>query len=442
MMMMKRYTLLKLTTVFSMAVVLAAAILILPSRLNGQELKRVTADNIGTAFSYQGRLTDGGKAADGTYDFQFTLFNAETGGAQVGGLVTKNDLVVTDGLFNTSLDFGNVFDGTALWLNIRVRPGQSTGSHTLLTPRQPLLPTPYAINGDSAALKAQVADLEARLATMEQLLIHLSRDGNDLTLTGANLHVVNGLDTTETSNGLGNVIIGYNEERLSDNIRTGSHTLVIGKENNFSSYGGMVVGFSNTTSGTYSSVSGGWRNTASGFHSSVSGGVGNTASGNFAAVSGGFQNTASGPQSSVSGGFQNTASGSESSVSGGVGNTASGSVSSVSGGQENTASGSVSSVSGGQENTASDSRSSVSGGFVNTASGLGASVSGGDGNTAGGDYSTVGGGLNNIASGPRAVVSGGADNTAAGSKSSVSGGSGRSAPGAFDWAAGGLFQTE
>jgi hypothetical protein len=427
MMMMKRYTLLKLTTVFSMAVVLAAAILILPSRLNGQELKRVTADNIGTAFSYQGRLTDGGKAADGTYDFQFTLFNAETGGAQVGGLVTKNDLVVTDGLFNTSLDFGNVFDGTALWLNIRVRPGQSTGSHTLLTPRQPLLPTPYAINGDSAALKAQVADLEARLATMEQLLIHLSRDGNDLTLTGANLHVVNGLDTTETSNGLGNVIIGYNEERPSDNIRTGSHTLVIGKENNFSSYGGMVVGFSNTTSGAYSSVSGGASNTASGSRSSVSGGFQNTASGFQSSVSGGWMNTADGPQSSVSGGFQNTASGFESSVSGGF---------------QNTASGAVSSVSGGRMNTASGSQSSVSGGFQNTASGLGASVSGGDGNTAGGDYSTVGGGLNNIASGPRAVVSGGADNTAAGSKSSVSGGSGRSAPGAFDWAAGGLFQTE
>jgi len=43
------------------------------------------------------------------------------------------------------LDFGNVFDGTALFLEIGVRPGASIGAYTPLTPRQALTATPFAI---------------------------------------------------------------------------------------------------------------------------------------------------------------------------------------------------------------------------------------------------------------------------------------------------------
>ena len=32
----------------------------------------------GTAFTYQGRLNSSGVPADGTYDFQFILFNTDT----------------------------------------------------------------------------------------------------------------------------------------------------------------------------------------------------------------------------------------------------------------------------------------------------------------------------------------------------------------------------
>lgn len=90
---------------------------------------------VSTAFTYQGRLTDGGNPANGTYDFQFKLFNAATGGTQVGSTVTAHDVNVTNGLFTVQLNFGNVFDGTALWLEIGVRPGDSTGSYTILSPR-------------------------------------------------------------------------------------------------------------------------------------------------------------------------------------------------------------------------------------------------------------------------------------------------------------------
>src|SRR5262249_37577172 len=54
---------------------------------------------IGAGFTYQGRLTDGGNPANGVYDLQFILYDAATGGAQVGPIVTSDDVTVTSGLF-------------------------------------------------------------------------------------------------------------------------------------------------------------------------------------------------------------------------------------------------------------------------------------------------------------------------------------------------------
>lgn len=104
-----------------------------------------TLDAVSTAFTYQGNLTDGAGPADGAYDFEFGLYDAVSVGSQVGSTVTKADKTVTDGLFSVELDFGSVFDGTALWLQINVRPGASTGTYTALDPRQPLTATPYAL---------------------------------------------------------------------------------------------------------------------------------------------------------------------------------------------------------------------------------------------------------------------------------------------------------
>lgn len=100
---------------------------------------------LGTGFTYQGKLTDGGVPANGMYDLEFKLYDALSGGSPVGSTVTQGDVTVTAGLFTVQLDFGNVFDGTALYLEIGVRPGVSTGAYTALTPRQSLTATPYAI---------------------------------------------------------------------------------------------------------------------------------------------------------------------------------------------------------------------------------------------------------------------------------------------------------
>ncbi|MEO7538788.1 MAG: hypothetical protein ABIV21_02080, partial [Pyrinomonadaceae bacterium] len=74
-----------------------------------------------TEFTYQGSLKDGGVAANGTYDFEFLLFDALLGGSQIGATVPKGNQSVAAGAFNVKLDFGQVFPGANRYLEIRVR---------------------------------------------------------------------------------------------------------------------------------------------------------------------------------------------------------------------------------------------------------------------------------------------------------------------------------
>ncbi len=99
----------------------------------------------GTAFTYQGRLNDGGVPANTNYDFRFTIYDAVTNGNQISAQLTNFAVVVNSGLFNVTLDFGtNIFAGNNRWLDIGVRAIGVT-NFTALSPRQPVLPTPYAI---------------------------------------------------------------------------------------------------------------------------------------------------------------------------------------------------------------------------------------------------------------------------------------------------------
>src|SRR6185369_9767607 len=104
----------------------------------------VTAQAQQTAFTYQGKLTDGGSAANGNYDLQFALFDSSTDGTQISTTKTLASVSVSAGIFTVSLDFGaNAFTGASRYLEIGARPS-GVGSFTLLTPRQPIASTPYA----------------------------------------------------------------------------------------------------------------------------------------------------------------------------------------------------------------------------------------------------------------------------------------------------------
>lgn len=225
---------------------------------------------------------------------------------------------------------------------------------------------------DQEELEAQIAELRAELDSvilLNQYLTISSASVNGLAgpqviFEGVNVHIRNGDAATNTTNGLGNLVVGYNEEPsvLNPGDRGGSHNLIVGPQHKYLSYGGFVAGQENTVSGNSASVSGGQNNIASGNRSSVSGGNENEASGLYASVSGGYLNEATYGSTSVSGGYGNVASHYYASVSGGVSNTASGWYASISGGSGNGATTQFASVSGGRDNTASGQYSSVSGG--------------------------------------------------------------------------------
>jgi hypothetical protein len=218
----------------------------------------------------------------------------------------------------------------------------------------------------SWGLDAQVPEggsrgsLWQRVSTLERTLTHVTSvtgEGGrpEVVITGANLRIVNGLRATATANGLGNLLVGYNEPRDDgDNRHTGSHNVVVGQGHNFSSFGGLVVGRQNEIAEAFATVSGGYDNTANGPSAVVSGGIFNRAGGANASISGGFGNMASGNAASVSGGDGNTASGHTAAVSGGHGNTASGHTAAISGGEANTARGFAAVVSGGRNQTVAE----------------------------------------------------------------------------------------
>jgi len=107
---------------------------------------------MGTAFTYQGRLIDANSAADGLYDLQFKLYDANVAGTQKAGTLNIGEVDVIDGYFTVALDFGSgVFDDNDRWLEIGLRTGElkDPNVYTLLSPRQKVTPTPYAMYAKS-----------------------------------------------------------------------------------------------------------------------------------------------------------------------------------------------------------------------------------------------------------------------------------------------------
>lgn len=109
----------------------------------------IAATPLGTVFTYQGQLTDGGAPANYVYDFGFRLYDAATDGTQIGTKQSVSDVAVTDGLFTVQIDFGNgIFARDARWLEISVKADDEM-DYITLAPRQPLTPAPYAIHAST-----------------------------------------------------------------------------------------------------------------------------------------------------------------------------------------------------------------------------------------------------------------------------------------------------
>lgn len=114
-----------------------------------------------TEFTYQGKLTDTGTAANGQYDFTFRLFDSASGGAQISTDIFIDNVSVSSGIFTVNLDFGTTAfsNGAARFLEISVRTGASTGAFTLLTPRQQIKSAPFAIKSLDSVTATNVSGI-------------------------------------------------------------------------------------------------------------------------------------------------------------------------------------------------------------------------------------------------------------------------------------------
>ncbi|MCW5850294.1 MAG: tail fiber domain-containing protein [Anaerolineae bacterium] len=368
-----------------------------------------------SAFTYQGRLTDGASLAHGVYDFQFTLHTAETGGWQVGPTVTREGVSVNNGLFTLLLDFGLDFLGQAVYLQVGVRPAGSSEAFTLLTPRQLLTATPYAL-----ALPGMRTQ-----PNYESPNVIGGHKDNSVAPGVVGATIAGGGKGGQPNQVLDNFsVIGGGE----GNVARGDHSLIGGGTHNLTqTYNNTIGGgANNSTSGLMATVAGGSDNQAHGGGATVGGGLSNQATASVATISGGNANTASATLSTVGGGGNNSATARGAVVAGGGGqdergtlkpNTASGMWSTVSGGLLNTASGFASTVAGGGGfltlecpecgNHATAPFTTVSGGNDNRATAYGASVVGGSGNRASAEHATVGGGSHNEAAAAYATIAGG-----------------------------------
>jgi hypothetical protein len=358
----------------------------------------------GTAFSYQGRLQDGGSLANGSYDFRFRLYLDPDGNTQAGTAVLTNGVWVTNGLFTTTVDFGQgLFTGVNYWLEVDVRTNNAA-VYVNLNPLQPLTPAPYAIYATAAGnLNGTVASTSlsgtyANPVTFNNSGNSFSGDGSGLTgLNASQLStgtvpaaalnnawkITGNGGTTAGVNFIGTAddqplelhVNGRRAWRLEPGVPgEGGPNVIGGAPGNFVSnnvVGATIAGggatnysgsyLSNSVSGDFGTVGGGDGNRSGNLEATVSGGGANTASGQDATVGGGFFHTASGDWATVSGGFENTASGEEAAVGGGLGNMSSGPYGTVGGGSGNTASGFAATAPGGSGNIAGGSNSFAAG---------------------------------------------------------------------------------
>jgi hypothetical protein len=184
-------------------------------------------------ITYQGRLSDAGTAANGTYDLQFKLYDASTLGNLQGSpnTVTKAGVNVTNGIFTVQLDFGSSgFPGADRYLEISVQ--HNVGGYTTLLPRQQLTSTPYAIHSLAAA-NLGFSDFVSTPSVTNLTVLALPNSGTITVtdLTGG----VNGQCVALINTGTaGNVTInnGGNFKLSSNWTAAGDDTLTVCRANN------------------------------------------------------------------------------------------------------------------------------------------------------------------------------------------------------------------
>ncbi len=203
----------------------------------------------GTAFTYQGRLNDGGAPAHGTYDFRFKLFSDALGNNQAGGTVLTNGISLTNGLFTAEIDFGaGIFTGSNYWLEVDVRTN-GAGGYVNLNPLQAVTPTPYAVFANTASnlsgtlSAAQISGTvaSANLSGTYANAMTFTSAGNSFRGDGSGLTALNAANVSSGT---------LADARLSANVALLNNTQVFTGTNTFLRGGGggsLIVSAPNTS---------------------------------------------------------------------------------------------------------------------------------------------------------------------------------------------------
>jgi len=396
-------------------------------------LNYTLADPIGTTFTYQGQLQTSNGPVTGLYEFRFRLYTTPDGFGFMGER-SVSGVGVTNGLFSVALDFGVVFQGQRIWMEIAVRPNGSALDPSVLSPLQELTPTPYAIYAENAASIGGITP------------------GNFWGIGGNNVNPGAKLGTTvaqplvlivggqtaqrfEPTGDTPNVVGGYG----GNNVAGGLPGATISGGGTALPYNGQPQPNFINGNGYYGTISGGYNNQVAGYGGMVGGGSVNLAGGDFSVVNGGQFNTNAGASATIGGGRRNTCSGSQDTIGGGLQNTCAGSQDTIGGGELNISmDGWNNTIGGGYQNAIQNGAAfgTIGGGLQNTVqSSLEATVGGGAFNASLATGATVGGGGTNSASGIYSTVPGGQRNAASGSYSFAAGRNAKAQhPGSFVWA--------
>jgi hypothetical protein len=190
---------------------------------------------LGTAISYQGRITIAGAPPTGSYDLQFRLFDALSGGVQLGSTAELLGQSVTGGLFTVSLDFGNQFSsGFQRWLEISVRPAGGA-SFTTLAPRQRMsaapqaqgLPLPLSLVATSASRVLEVHNNGTGYGIMTQSLGTIALRAESAAASGSAVFGLGGGSNSTGIHGSGSANGVYGESFAGTGV-LGEHQLASG----------------------------------------------------------------------------------------------------------------------------------------------------------------------------------------------------------------------
>lgn len=299
----------------------------------------LSLDVSAATFTYDGRLDDAGRPANGQYDIQLRPWNTAEKGLPLAPAISFSRVKVSDGHFRVDFDVP-LSNSDQAWLELAVRDAGSSADYTPILGRMKAVSTPligqcWSSTGDSGTNQA----INFLGTTDDNALVLRTNNQRSLQLQSSTV-LANNIPITS------NVLAGSSANVISATVRgatiAGGGILDGGNTDpDFTSeapnfvtdhYGTVGGGFGNTAGnfsgtlvdGSVTTVSGGSLNSANSRGSAVGGGEENNALGVRATIAGGLGNYASGDHATVVGGFRSTASGSFSTVGGGANNCAGG----------------------------------------------------------------------------------------------------------------------